>query len=355
MFNKKEIKDFGNIEKDSVFLHYTGNMFGIGCSAFNLKAIKRVSSYKKRDFNKGYIVLLPDITWIKKYSIIMDSDEERIFRQFSPGNLTMILRDGKNLFEHISQNGKIAVRIPEDAFLRNFIKDFGEPIISTSVNTAGESPLTNLKKIKSTYAHWFDYLILPPKIEKKSPIPSTIIEFTPDEIKCIREGSIPMKQIENAYLHPMITFVCTANICRSPMAEYYFKKLIYIKKLPFETMSAGFLNSGNRISENSMLVLKENGIEAENHLSTQLNSAIVTDSQLILTMTQNHKETLIDYFPNSLYKTYTLIEYYNMHYPNDKWEIKDIEDPFTMSIEKYRETFKLIKFLLDKIVDKIPY
>ncbi len=350
-----KINNFPSLEKDSVFLHYTGKMFGIGCSAFSKKAIEKIDNLKQRKGDKSYIILLGDISWIKRYSLNLDSDELRIFRQFSPGNLTMIVRDEKNIFPHISKNGKIGIRIPEDKFLRDFILNFGEPIISTSINISGEKPLTNLKKIKSQYGNWFDAFILPEKVSKAQISPSTIIEFTKEEIKCIREGSIPMKQIENAYLHPLITFVCTANICRSPMAEYYFKKLIYLKKLPFETMSAGFLNSGNPISENSMLVLKENGIEAETHTSTQLNSGIVLDSQLILTMTRNHKETLMDYFPNSIYKTFTLTEYYNMHYPQNKISNLDIEDPYTMGIEKYRETFKRIKFLLDHIIDKIPY
>ena len=348
-------KDYLSIKKDSIFLHFTGKMFGLGCSAFSKKAIAKINSLKKRKEGKNYIILLGDIDWLDKYSFKLDSDELRIFRQFSPGNLTMIVKDEKNFFHHISNNGKIAVRIPENNFLRNFIKEFSEPIISTSINLSGEKPLTNLKKIRSLYSSWFDFEILPDKIVQTTFEPSTIIEFTKDEIKCIREGGISMKQIEHAYLHPLITFVCTANICRSPMAEYYFKKLIYIKKLPFETTSAGFLNAGNPISKNSMLVLKENGIDAESHLSQQINSNLVLDSQLIFTMTKNHKETLMDYFPNSIYKTYTLVEYYNLHYPENKIDEIDIEDPYILGIEKYREAFNKIKFLLDHIVDKIPY
>ncbi len=346
------------MEKDTrgqTFLHYTGYMFGIGCLAFDKEAIKKISLLKQREKGKSYIILLGDISWLKRYSFELDSDEQRIFRQFSPGNLTMIVKDKKNLFAHISQNGKIGIRIPEDKFLREEILKLDQPIISTSINISNEKPVNNLKEIKNRYKNWFDYSILPPKIKKVHYAPSTIIEFTPDEIKCIREGTIPLKQIEKAYLHPLITFVCTANICRSPMAEYYFRKLIYEKKLPFETMSAGFLNSGNPISKYSMEVLKDNGIEADAHTSTQLNSDIVLDSQLILTMTQSHKNALLDYFPNSLYKTYTLVEYYNKFHPDDQIEYLDIDDPFGMEKEKYEQTFNKIKVLLDEIVDFIPY
>ena len=34
--------------EDAVFLHYTGNMFGVGCSAFDEKAIEKIDNLKKR-------------------------------------------------------------------------------------------------------------------------------------------------------------------------------------------------------------------------------------------------------------------------------------------------------------------
>ena len=351
---KKNIVDFTKVEKDKIFLHFTGEMFGIGCNAFDKKAIDKISSLKNRHNRKGYIILLPDISWLDRYFFDIQDDEERMLKQFWPGNLTVLMKDKKNLFSHISLNGKIAVRVPTDEYLRSFITEFDKPIVSTSVNVAGETPLTNLRKIKSKYDSWFGYYILPKDAKAKEPHPSTIIEFTSENINCIREGSIPMKQIEESYLHPIVNFVCTGNVCRSPMAEYYLKKLIYVKKMPLRVISSGMLESGNVISKNSMLVLKEHGIEADDHISTKINAEIILDSQLILTMTQLHKESLIAFYPNALYKTFTLVEYYNMHFPSQKIDYLDIDDPYMMPIENYRVTFKKIKFLLDNIVDKIP-
>jgi len=351
---KKNIVDFTKVEKDKIFLHFTGEMFGIGCSAFDKNAIDKISNLKRRQDGKGYIILLADISWLDRYFFEVEADEERMLKQFWPGNLTALIKDKKNLFPHISIDGKIAVRVPTDEYLRSFISEFDQPIISTSVNVAGETPLTSFRKIKSQYDNWFDYYILPKDAKAKNPSPSTIIEFTKEELNCIREGSIPMKQIEESYLHPIVNFVCTGNVCRSPMAEYYLKKLVYDKKMPLRVISSGMLESGNIISKNSMLVLKENGIEAADHISTKINTEIILDSQLILTMTELHKESLIAFYPNALYKTFTLVEFFNMHFPSQKIDYLDIDDPYMMPIENYRVTFKKIKFLLDNIVDKIP-
>ena len=51
--------------KDMVFLHYTGSMFGIGCSVFSFKGIEKILNLKKRDSSKGLIVLLADISNLK--------------------------------------------------------------------------------------------------------------------------------------------------------------------------------------------------------------------------------------------------------------------------------------------------
>ena len=38
---------------DSVFLHFTGNMFGIGCSVFSKGGIRKINELKQKKENKG--------------------------------------------------------------------------------------------------------------------------------------------------------------------------------------------------------------------------------------------------------------------------------------------------------------
>jgi protein-tyrosine phosphatase len=345
------MKFFRQWKKDDVFLHYTGSMYGIGCSALSQTAIQKICSFKKRADTKGFIILIPEAAWLKRFEIDYEEDIGRLLQQFWPGNVTFLFSDTKNHFPHLSKNGKIAVRIPESQSLRDFILRINQPIISTSINLEGEPPLTTKKEIETDYSDWFDYAVPQQENVKSEQHPSTIVEISPHDLLCLREGEIPFSMIQAGYEKPKILFVCTANICRSPMAHYLLQDIVQRKKWDFRVASAGFLASGNAISENSRLVLEENGINAKHHLSTQLNEKIVQDSFLILTMTESHKKMLLLQDTKASGKTFTLLEF-AAHVSRKNSENIDIDDPFGLDIEQYRETYQLIASAIDRM---IPY
>lgn len=332
-------------KQDAVFLHYTGHMFGIGCSAFDQNSIRRIHSLKQREGNKGFIVLIPDLSCLDKYQVFVPQELRRLLQQYWPGELTMILPDPNEHFKQISISGFVAFRVPTDPFLRQFLNKFGKPIVSTSINISGQNPEVELKKIKENYNDWFDFGVLPKNLRTADAVPSTILKFANEKLVLIREGKINFEEIESSYKIPKILFVCTANICRSPMAEYYLNKKVVSEDLKYEVKSAGFLMGGYQISENSKTVLAENEMNAENHLSTQLDEEVVRTSWLILTMTEKHKNMLVTNFPNAVNKTFTISEYAGFN--------QDIDDPYGQDIEHYRETFKKIKTRIDLIWEKL--
>ncbi len=344
------MKIYNNISKvkyfeDAVFLHHTGSMFGIGCNAFSETAIKKIDSLKKRTSGKGFIILIPEIEWLDKFNIEYSPQIKRLFQQYWPGEVSMILKDPQDKFRLVSHNGKAAFRIPSCPFIRKFLKKIDTPIISTSINIEGKIPQSHLESIIAEKSDWFDFGILPDNITALSSKPSTLIDASGKNISCIRDGNIPFKKIESSFQKPQILFVCTANICRSPMAEYYLKGSIKKNDLAFSVRSAGFFNSGFQISENSREVLKEIGIDASGHSSTQINEELISESWLILTMTKQHKSHLLEYFPNAENKVFTLSEYAGFK--------SDIDDPYGMEIFYYRETFENIKERIDIIFEKI--
>ncbi len=333
------------IEKDAIFLHYTGSMFGIGCSAFSKEAIAKIDLLKDRKEKQGYIVLIPDIDWLKRFDIQISPELHRILQQYWAGELSVILEVPDPRFQHISQNGKVAFRIPTDELLREYIIKLDQPIISTSVNKSGKKPIQNLDDILTGYESWFDFAILPDDAKQSNNLPSTIIEFSDEKLNLIREGSIPFSEIESSYEAPQILFVCTGNTCRSPMAEYLTKRIITEKELNFRVASAGFVTDGMAISENSNYVLALNGIDASEHTSTLLNEENLRKSWLVLTMTANHKNKILQLYPASASKVYTLSEYAGFS--------SDITDPFGKDIEYYKNTFEEINEKVKIIFEKI--
>ena len=90
------------VKKDDVFIHYTGNMFGIGCSVFSQSAINRIKELKQREGKKGLIVLLENRSWLEEYNIPVSIKMNRLLQQYWPGELTLILPDPRNNFKNLS-------------------------------------------------------------------------------------------------------------------------------------------------------------------------------------------------------------------------------------------------------------
>ncbi|MBP1969864.1 protein-tyrosine phosphatase [Virgibacillus natechei] len=102
-----------------------------------------------------------------------------------------------------------------------------------------------------------------------------------------------------------ILFVCTGNTCRSPMAE----ALVRDKMPEVEVQSAGiFAGKNQRINQFAMDALQKKNITM-NHLSQPVTHKELHAADLILTMTTQHKQSLIMEYPNFQDKYFTLKEY----------------------------------------------
>lgn len=113
-----------------------------------------------------------------------------------------------------------------------------------------------------------------------------------------------MQRNASTPLAPLVTFVCTANVCRSPWAELFARSLT--RKLRFS--SAGVLAVDGNPMDPVMAETLPAGARRV-HLSQLLDTQLVDCSTLILTMEARHKNVILDDWPYAEHKLFSIKQF----------------------------------------------
>jgi protein-tyrosine phosphatase len=110
-------------------------------------------------------------------------------------------------------------------------------------------------------------------------------------------------------LSESILIVCTANVCRSPMAEALFRAEVSGRAEGVEVRSAGFLKSGAPADKNAVWALNNLGLDLSDHQSSTVASAIADNPDLVLVMARAHLRSLSRLDAGVLSHAFTLKEF----------------------------------------------
>ena len=138
---------------------------------------ERIREVKGRGEDKPFLRLLPDPSWVEKFS--PQPVPDRLLRYW-PGPLTLVFA--------AHEGGTVALRVPDSQFLRELLTAVGHPLYSTSVNRAGAAPLQTVQEMRREFEESVDLIYdagdLPP-----GP-PSTLVDVTARPFKVLRAGAL---------------------------------------------------------------------------------------------------------------------------------------------------------------------
>jgi len=130
-----------------------------------------------------------------------------------------------------------------------------------------------------------------------------------------------------------ILFICTGNVCRSPMAEALFRRAVSGRG-EFRVLSAGLgAMDGQPPTPHSVRAMRELGVDISAQRSRMLTTELVRSADLILGMTHSHVDTVALLYPPAAEKTFLLREFDETL---ETYE-KDISDPIGSSYPVYVE------------------
>jgi protein-tyrosine phosphatase len=147
-----------------------------------------------------------------------------------------------------------------------------------------------------------------------------------------------------------VLFVCTANVCRSPMAEAIFNALAEDAGMPHAASSAGVAAlKGEPMTPHARAALEEVGVYADGHRARQADGAMLEGADLVLAMTPRHVEKLLGLSAASSGKIHTLPGYVGGGLAAEE----GIPDPYGHSMAAYRASVRQIFGYVDLLVARL--
>lgn len=135
-----------------------------------------------------------------------------------------------------------------------------------------------------------------------------------------------------------VIFICLGNVCRSPYAEYSFRRMLppsVRDAIPIE--SAGFIGPGRQSPEDAQGVALERSVDLSPHVSRVLTRSMAGRSQLIVVMDPKQRSAIKRQFKNEA-DTVIVLGDLDPGRPG----ARRIFDPWGRDRARFRQTFERI-------------
>ena len=344
---KKIEKAISLLKSGKIVAFPTDTVYGLGVNAEDRTAIDRLYKVKKRVKDKPFILFLKKKEDFICFVEIVPLFAQKLINKFWPGPLTLLFKANKvSPSCLVSKEGKIGIRFPDHPIPKNIMEKGKFFLATTSANLSGASTPSDPEYLSKTLAQNIDLII--DGGETFLAEESTIVDITCQPPRLVRKGWLSPEEIEQTWRKEgNILFVCTGNVCRSPMAEGIAKKLWQERGKKIKIYSAGTAAlPGLKASPLSIKIMKKRGITIDSHRSTLLNKKTVEEADLILVMEQRHKKEILNISPFAEGKVFLL-----KHFALGIKE--EIIDPLGGSEETYQKCAQEIEKSLQGLIWKL--
>jgi len=173
------------LKDGGVIIYPTDTVYGLGCSLSNKRGIERIYEIKRRSKKRPLSFVCSDLKHISQYAMVTDY-AYKTMKRCLPGPYTFILEASRLVPKMIlPKRPTTGIRVPDNQICLALIRELGEPIISTSVQTQEGEDLGNPLLIDEHFRRIVDLIIDGGVI---LPEPSSVISLVGDTTEIVRTG-----------------------------------------------------------------------------------------------------------------------------------------------------------------------
>jgi protein-tyrosine phosphatase len=341
----------------------TETVYGLAASACRADAVERLIRAKGRDSKQPLALAIKSADEAADFVPDLSPLAQRLARRCWPGPVTLVVenrhRDGltgqlpKSVLDVVVPNGTIGLRVPANEMSQDVLRMMTGPLVLTSANRSGSPDAVTAEEVVRGVGD--DVAIVLDDGPCRYGQPSSVVRVKENQLEILREGVVGESTLRRL-ASVIVLFVCTGNTCRSPMAELLMRarlaEFIGCKPDDLEShgvvvMSAGIAAApGCPPSSEAVQVMREKGLDLSRHEAQPLTDQLVRHADLILPMTQSHRQSIVERWPSAAERTRVLMP-----------DREDVCDPIGQTIGAYRhcavQITEGIKHHANKLRDEI--
>ena len=178
--SEKDINTAGGIIADGGLVAFpTETVYGLGASAFDTGAAKKIYAAKGRPSDNPLIVHIADKLQLSDIAAEIPNEAKIVIDKFMPGPITVILKKKPSVPDTVTAGLQtVAIRFPSNETAQRLIKAAGVPIAAPSANLSGKPSPTTAAHVIADMTGRIDAIIDGGACDVG--VESTIVDFTGD-------------------------------------------------------------------------------------------------------------------------------------------------------------------------------
>lgn len=185
------------LTRGSVIAIPTDTFYGLAADPYNLAAVEEIYRVKGRPEARALPILVNSVDQAITLARDVPQNFLKLAQKFWPGALTLAVEAANKLPLKVTGNtGKIALRWAKSEVVNKLIEEFDSPMTGTSANISGFASCSSAEQVMKQLGNRLPLVL--DAGETGATLSSTIVELRGGAWKIIREGAIPVAEIEQA-------------------------------------------------------------------------------------------------------------------------------------------------------------
>ena len=143
-----------------VIAYPTEAVYGFGCDPFNVDAISKLLTIKRRSLDKGFILIAS--SWDQLESLVQPIQPRNLQRIMDswPGPHTWVFPANPEVPKWLTgKHETLAIRVSNHPIVRALCQQYEGAIISTSANVEGSPPARDYRTVTMSFGDALDYIV----------------------------------------------------------------------------------------------------------------------------------------------------------------------------------------------------